>query len=169
MGLFEKKRAEENQQPVAEKIERLPTAEELKMSPMGEFSKASSDDFEEETEEKVKGEKQVGSPPLFIKLEKYEEILNTMTEMKNILNSLKNSFFILNENDKIRSETIEIIKEGIERMEQRTAALDSVLLKPPGYEEMPAGEEEKTDEMRDVLSTLRLQIDQLKQELESIE
>jgi small-conductance mechanosensitive channel len=162
MPLFGKKK--EEPQPIPEKTEefKLPKAEEL----------AKDIDISIPEEPEVKTEKVRESrkefPPLFVKLERYEEILNTLNEVKNTLNSLKNSFFILNESERIRTETIELIKESIDKVERRVVALDEVLLKPPGYEEMPQTEEFKTDEMRDVLSTLRLQIDQLKQELESL-
>jgi len=166
MPLFGKKNVEEKQ-PVAEQ---LPAAESLRLPKAEELSKSfdiSIPEPEISPKEEIKEEKQKGYPPLFVKLERYEEILNTMSEIKSVLSSLKNSFFVLNESEKIRSETIEIIKENIDRIERRITALDSVLLKPPGYEEMPVEEEHKTEEMRDVLSTLRLQIDQLKQELET--
>jgi hypothetical protein len=162
MGLFEKKKNEEISQPMAEK---LPTMEELPR--IGDFTFPKEP--EAETKEEVAQEEQGKATPLFIKLEKYEEILNTMAEVKSVINSLKNSFFVLNESEKMRSETIEIIKENIDRIERRINALDSVLLKPPGYEQMPVAEESKTEEVRDVLSSLRLQIDQLKQELETIQ
>jgi len=165
MMLFGKKKNEEIPQP---SVTETPTIEDFKLPRADELSKGPDVAIPEEPEvetEEVRKE----FTPMFIKLERYEQILNTMTEVKSVLGLLKNSFFVLNESEKLRSETIELIKESIDRIERRVAALDSVLLKPPGYEEMPKEEEYKIDEMGDTLSTLRLQIDQLKQELETIE
>jgi len=166
MLLFGKKK---NKEIPHHSVTELPVTEEFKLPRAEELSKSSDVAVPEEPEVETKEEVKKEFTPMFIKLEKYEQILNTMTEVKSVLSLLKNSFFVLNENEKLRSETVELIKESIDRIERRVAALDSVLLKPPGYEEMPKEEEHKIDDMGDTLSTLRLQIDQLKQQLETIE
>jgi hypothetical protein len=168
--LFGKKKTEPPQPqkidvPQAVEEIKLPKAEEL--SRTAEFSAPEEPKFE--AREEVREARREGFPPLFVKLERYEDILNTMSEVKSVLKLLKNSFFVLNENEKLRTENTELIKEGINKIEKKINSLDTILLKPPGYEEMPTEEEVKTEEMSDVLSTLKQQVDQLKQEIESIE
>jgi superfamily II helicase len=121
-----------------------------------------------EPERKIKIEELRKVAPLFIKLEKYEEVLNTMADVKSVLNLLKDSFSVLDENERIRTETVETIRENIKRMEGKIASLDSVLLRPPGHEETRE-KEFKAEEVKDTLSTLKSQIDKLRQELQSIE
>jgi len=173
--LFGKKK---NEPPQPQKIDIASALEEIKLPKAEELSRGA--EFSAPEEPKVEAREEVGEveevrevrregfPPLFVKLERYEDILNTIGEAKSALKLLKNSFFVLNESEKLRAETIEMIKEGISRIEGRINSLDSVLLKPPGYEEMPAEEELKAEEMGDVLSALKQQVDQLKQEIESI-
>jgi len=121
-----------------------------------------------EPERKIKIEELRKVAPLFIKLEKYEEILNTIADVKSVLNLLKDSFSVFEENEKIRTETIEAIKENIERVGEKISSLDSILLRPAGYEERRE-KEFRAEEVKDTLSALKSQIDKLKQELHSLE
>jgi hypothetical protein len=124
-------------------------------------------------EKKVEPERRTGIEelrkvvPLFVKLEKYEEILNIINDVKSVLDLLKNSFSIFEENEKIRTEAVEAIKENIEKVEEKISSLDSILLRPVWHEEK--GEKEfRAEEVKDTLSVLKSQIDKLKQELQSL-
>jgi histone H3/H4 len=117
-----------------------------------------------EPEEKIKTEEIRKFVPVFVKLEKYEEILNTIAGVKGILNLLKDSFSIFEENERIRREAVEAIKENVEEIEKKISSLDSILLRPVEYEE----KEFRAEEVKDTLSVLRSQIEKLKQELQSL-
>lgn len=101
--------------------------------------------------------------PLFIKLERYEEVLSTIDELEEVLSLIKNSFSLLEESEKIRTEAVGAIKENIGKIEERIASLNSILLRPYGHEER----EYRSEEMKDTLSTLKSQIEKLRQELQS--
>jgi len=178
-------RKKEEVKPEVQEI-KLPTLEEIKKETMGEKQVSEEEpkpvQLEEkiekpalplpekkvEPESKIKIEELRKVAPLFIKLEKYEEILNTIADVKSVLNLIKDSFSVFEENEKIRTETIEAIKENIEKVGEKISSLDSILLRPAGYEEKRE-KEFKAEEVKDTLSALKSQIDKLKQELQSLE
>lgn len=110
----------------------------------------------------------LGKAPLFIKLERYEEVLSMTQELKSILVLLKDSLSVLDENEKIRSEAVKMIRENIENFEEKVASLDSILLKPSEKREISEVKSQRTEEVKDSLSALKSQIDKLKEELESL-
>ena len=179
--LFGRKKEEKIKQDIQEVEEiKLPTLEEIKLPEktsekvesapqlIEEKLTESSETVFPEQERKAKIEEIRKIAPVFIKLEKYEDVLNTINELKSVLNLLKNTFSILEENEKMRTETTEIIRENVKRIEEKISSLDSILLRPAGYEET-SWKEIKAEEVKDTLSTLKSQIDKLKRELKTLE
>ncbi|MEM5836538.1 MAG: hypothetical protein QXR09_02720 [Candidatus Aenigmatarchaeota archaeon] len=181
--LFGRKKEEVKREEVQENEEiKLPTIDEIKQQlgkievqekalpvPKVEESPVQVRMEKKELEKRTRIEELKKSVPLFIKLERYEEILSMIEELRTLLSLIKNSFSVLDESEKIKSEIIETIKENVKKMEEKVASLDSKLLKPTGYEEMEERIEYKSKEMEDALSTLKSQIDKLKQEIQSLE
>ncbi|MEM5772728.1 MAG: hypothetical protein QXL86_00665 [Candidatus Aenigmatarchaeota archaeon] len=182
--LFGRKKTEEIKKEELEPQDiKLPTIEEIKTE--GEKvivqPKVSNLKIEEEgieipnqpstekalDERKLRIEELRKNVPLFIKLERYEEVLDTVEELKNILKLIKDSFYVLDENERIRNETQEAIKENMRRFEERMASLDSILLKPSTQEETSETKTQRSGEMKDTLTALKTQIDKLKEELEA--
>jgi len=179
------RRKKEEVKPEFQEVQevKLPTLEEINKESVGEkqvseevkpiqieekIEKPTLPETKFEPERKIKIEELRKVAPLFIKLEKYEEILNTIADVKSVLNLLKDSFSVFEENERIRTETIEAIKENIERVGEKISSLDSILLRPAGYEERRE-KEFRAEEVKDTLSALKSQIDKLKQELRSLE
>jgi hypothetical protein len=179
------RRKKEEVKPEFQEVQevKLPTLEEINKESVGEkqvseevkpiqieekIEKPTLPETKVEPERKIKIEELRKVAPLFIKLEKYEEILNTIADVKSVLNLLKDSFSVFEENERIRTETIEAIKENIERVGEKISSLDSILLRPAGYEERRE-KEFRAEEVKDTLSALKSQIDKLKQELHSLE
>jgi len=182
--LFGRKKEEVKKEVQEVQEIKLPTLEEIKKETIGEkqvseevkpiqieekIEKPALPLPEKKAEErKIKIEELRKVAPLFIKLEKYEEVLNIIDEVKSVLNLLRDSFSVFEENEKIRTETIETIKENIEMVGEKISSLDSILLRPAGYEEKRE-KEFKAEEVKDTLAALKSQIDKLKQELQTLE
>lgn len=181
--VFEAEQAVEKSIPASEEI-KLPKMEELtinteapaQMNPEIE-EKAVAPEMEAAPEVEVNilppvieggGGKPKKLPPLFIKIEKYEEILKTIADVRNVLVSLKNSFSLLDKTEEARYNVILAIREDVKEMVGRVGTLSSVFFNRPSQGEISEEKEYKTEEMKDVLSSLKVQIDQLKQDLESV-
>jgi len=105
--------------------------------------------------------------PLFVKLERYGNILEAINEIKMTVVKIKNALAILSDLDNLRDENLKLIKDATDAMENRVGLLDTEFLKPSGLEEkLPP--EVYTEGLEDVLDNLKVQVGQLKAELESI-
>jgi len=119
----------------------------------------------EEVKEEVK--ERSSFAPLFVKLDRYRQILNTMNYLKNTMNMVKNTFSILNELEKIRMENLKLIQETIEKADKKILTLDSEFMRPSGFiEEMP--ELTDVESLEATLVDLREQVGQLKSELKNM-
>lgn len=105
--------------------------------------------------------------PLFVKLDRYKQILTTMNYVKTALVMVKNSLSILDELDKIRSENLSVVRDALDKVEKSMLTLDSEFLRPSGFHE-------ETSQLNEVASLsvtiddLKGQIEQLKSELGSM-
>jgi chromosome segregation ATPase len=105
--------------------------------------------------------------PLFVRINKYRQILQTMNYLKTTVNATKSTLSVLKELDKMRRENLKILEGAIDKVNQRLMTLDSNFMRPSGYVE-------NVPEFRDVeslgptLEELKGQIDQLKSQIESL-
>ena len=105
--------------------------------------------------------------PLFVKLDKYRQILDTLSELKLIIDSLKNSFLTLKEIEGLLKENLSIVEKTIQNFEKKFLKLNSYFLRPASYKE----EVEEFFEVKDLetsISQLKSQIEELKAELQSV-
>lgn len=105
--------------------------------------------------------------PLFVKMDRYRQILTTIGNLKTALMIVKNSLGTLKQIEKVRDETFNIVSDIVEKMDDKLIALDNDLLRPAGFH----GSEEVSSEQQDIrsieatVSDLQGQIEQLKSEL----
>lgn len=105
--------------------------------------------------------------PLFVKLERYKQILSDLEGLRTTMAAIKNAFSILNQLDKLRYENIGMLQNTIEKVDEKLAALDSEFLRPAGFrEELPT--EEYSEGLESELGNLKNQVDKLKSELKSV-
>ena len=71
--------------------------------------------------------------PTFIKLEKYNEVLSAIAELKQFLQSLKYVFDAAQEAESIRNDAIGILQVSLNRLERSVHEIDSGLVKPQGW------------------------------------
>ena len=116
--------------------------------------------------------------PLFVKIDRYRQILNAIGNLKTTMIMLKNSLITLSELDKARDETFKVVQEAIGKLEGRLNSLDQELVRPSGLQERPATPSYDTvierPEYQDVetveatIADLKGQIEQLKSEFENV-
>jgi hypothetical protein len=174
MPIFGRKK--EEAKPVVFEEIKLPTVEDLKMgteqsSPFEQLVKEVGNPREVQPKQEPKQEFKQERPafaPLFIKLDRYKQILNSITELKTTLVLVKNSFSVLNELEKLKNENLKMIEKAMERVDKRISALDSEFLRPSGYHEELPEELYGIESLEATLVDLRGQVDQLKTELRNL-
>lgn len=105
--------------------------------------------------------------PLFVKLDKYKQILNALIELKTTIAAIKNSFTVLNELERLKMESLKMIQSSIDKMDKKLVALDSEFLRPSGFHEEMPPEMYSADSLGGVLNDLRSQIEQLRTEIQA--
>jgi GTP1/Obg family GTP-binding protein len=106
--------------------------------------------------------------PLFVKVEKYRELLAAIAEIKMFISGMKQLFVIINDLEALRTDANKIMRATIQRLEKSITEIDSELLRPRGFEvEFPAAEIE-VHQIEDSLTELQKQMASLKRELEGM-
>ena len=118
-------------------------------------------------ERKVEKERPVFAP-LFVKIDRYRNILNSLGQLRTSIVMIRNSFATLNELEKARFETLKLIEEAVGRVENKLSALDSELIRPAGYHSEVSPEYQDVETVQATVADLKGQIDQLKSQLEHI-
>ncbi len=107
------------------------------------------------------------SAPLFVKVDKYREILSSVQEMKIFVSSTRQLFNVLHELETVRSDAISIMKATIQRLEKSVIEIDSGLLRPRGVSEIAHGNAE-TQHLENSLTELQAQLAGLRKELQEL-
>ena len=159
---------EEKPQPIF--IDEVPEVEEPKHEEVKREETIKQEKVEKpaETEEVQKAirpveKKEKPLAPVFIKVEKYKEIISTIEEIKILLRGTKQIFSILSEIEGIRDDALKILSSAIQRAERDVIAVDSYMLRPPELEI-----EEKPSHIEKSLEDLQKQLQELKTELNKI-
>jgi len=132
---------------------------------------------EEEKEVPKEEEKEVverpAFAPIFIKLDKYRHILNTINELKRTMITIKNVLGFLNEMERLREDSLKMIQESVGKIDKKLAALDAEFLRPSGFrEEIPREEvyrvEAEPVALEGILSDLKSRIEELRSSTERL-
>src|SRR3989344_434846 len=102
--------------------------------------------------------------PLFVKVDKYRDIISSIHEMKLYVSSTKQVFSVLQEIESLRSETLNVLRTTMQRLERSVIEMDAELLRPQGV----TMTEEKSSEVTHIessLTDLQKQLMDLKREL----
>ncbi|MEM7821626.1 MAG: hypothetical protein QXX38_02330 [Candidatus Aenigmatarchaeota archaeon] len=106
--------------------------------------------------------------PLFVKLERYKQILDMLAEIKTTISTIRTLISLLNEVDRVRKESFEVVGNAVEKLEKKLIALDSEFLRPKEFKEESTIETHGTEGLESVISNLKNEVDQLRAELENI-
>lgn len=133
-------------------VRKLERQERSSLRPFGQaehFSTASQEDF----------------APLFVKLDKYKQILGVVAQLKHTITIAKNSLHILDQLARLRDENLRVIKSSIENVEKNLVALDTGFMRPGGYKEPQQTEDIK--KLDKTLNNLQGQIEKLKTDVDN--
>lgn len=109
------------------------------------------------------------SAPLFVKIDRYRNLVSSLGAIKSSMSLLKSSLATMNELEKARQENMAIVQGTVDKVEKKLAMLDKELVRPSGFTS-PSSPDDYQD-MRGVGATvadLKGQIQQLKSELEQM-
>jgi hypothetical protein len=123
----------------------------------------------EEVKQQVKELERPAFAPLFVKIDRYRQILNAIGYLKTMMIMIKNSLMTLTELDKAREETIKLVRDAAAKLESRIASLDQELIRPSGYHEISEKPEyQDVETVEATVADLKGQIEQLRAELQSM-
>ncbi len=124
---------------------------------------------EEVRHKEVKEPERPSFAPLFVKIDRYRQILNAIGYLKTTMIMIKNSLMTLNELDKARDETFKLIQDAVEKLEGRLSILDQELIRPTGYHEIAEKPEyQDVETVEATIADLKGQIEQLRVELQEM-
>jgi len=104
--------------------------------------------------------------PLFVRVDKYKEILNNINQLKTTITNIQNLLAIRKEINKIHSESDEILEKSLQRFSDATNSFSREFTLPRGIKHLVRIPEEKVDEN---ISKIGEEIAKLRTELEKIE
>lgn len=103
--------------------------------------------------------------PLFVKIDKYKQVLQNLEEIKNTLNDLKELFTLMNHLDDVKGQGMDSLKQGISELADTLLSMDEKFIRPEGTEEViqePKSEVSKTvQELRKELKGVRDDLERL--------
>jgi hypothetical protein len=114
------------------------------------------------------------SPPLFIKVDKYRNIIKNIRDLKSHLLNLRDAIDVLEEMHKETMNGIEIAHKAIDELNTIIANLDSFFLRPHGIEhhmeeEMPEPGRMSSGEVEGYVRDVSTQLEKLRAQLRAIE
>ncbi|MEM5815000.1 MAG: hypothetical protein QXD89_00730 [Candidatus Aenigmatarchaeota archaeon] len=147
----------------------LTSEQQKEINQQSSKDKIIEENLQKETQEKINIEnKEVEevSAPLFIKLDKYKNLVSSLMQLKTYLITLKNTIVAIEQLEKVRMESISTLSKTIEKMNEKISELEKYLVKPIGFTFGPTETMEELFAVQSTLSSLKTQIENLKSELE---
>jgi len=176
MLFFKKKKEEKPIEPLEDL--KLPTLDEIKkdtnkeLPPIPEVPGTPTEQPKPETvpaegkEEKPiepPKEMEVSNLPLFIKIDRYQEIIFSINMIRSNIKAIKSSVSLMDEIERMRGENLKSLKDVLGKLENNLEKLATLFKTGPRQLV-----EEKTKEAKDLenlLKDLKLQIDSIKNEI----
>jgi len=106
--------------------------------------------------------------PLFVKIEKYRNVLSHINDLRTTIIMLKNALSIQKQIEGLRDENRKFLELAINKMDKKIVSLDTEFLRPKGFEEEFTPATYETEGLEGVVSDLKKQIEGLKSELKTI-
>lgn len=162
MVFFRKKSTTEEKPTQIQKTDDVPrpvTEKQVKAEEiMPEKAVPVKEEYQEEKKENI---------PLFVKLDKYQTVLNLINELKATIFMMKNALSVQKKLEELTHENITIMADALGKLEERVVAMDAEFTKPPGYE----GEYAEMSEDQNIeyaISDLKQQLTNLKSDIKQM-
>ncbi len=108
-----------------------------------------------------------GFAPLFVKIDRYRNILRSLAELKTTVTLARNALVTLDQIERIKYDNLSLISNAMNKIDKKLTSLDSEFLRPSGFQEETADNSE-VESLQGVISDLRSQIDELKNEMQQV-
>jgi len=187
MVFFRKKKREEAIKEIKDLVEGRKVPEEVKETgekevleekeetPKEEVEKKAEEVTEEKREkeveekkEEVVHERRPAFAPLFVKLERYRAVLDTINDLKTALLMVKNALNIQRQIEGLKEENRRFLEAAVRKIDKKIASLDAEFLRPAGFEEEYPPVTYEPSGLEGVVEDLKKQIESLKSELKTI-
>ncbi len=107
--------------------------------------------------------------PVFVKISKYKDILNSVNYLKMGFNVIKNQIEILSRIESIQRENMKLLYSVLEKVNNQLAKLDSEFTRPVDFmKEVSDMKVQDIEGLESTINDLKSQIDQLKSEVETM-
>lgn len=106
--------------------------------------------------------------PLFVKIDRYEDVLKRLGEIRTLLDRISKLLSLLKDIDSIKMETMDAFKDSISEITDSLIALDEEFVRPEGVKEF-IPEPESRPKVESYISDLQSELKSLRSELTSIE
>lgn len=142
------------------------------MNNVKEFKKVVEEPVPEEKVPVKKMGKPVGVP-LFVKIDRYKDLLDIMNDVKSVVFLAKNTLSIQKQIETLVDENRKLIEDAIKKIDERIVMLDNELTKPATFEKIDYERQRKIIEpvdnsLESVVNDLKKQIESLKSDLKDI-
>ncbi|MBD3155237.1 MAG: hypothetical protein GF368_01105 [Candidatus Aenigmarchaeota archaeon] len=168
MGLFKKKKPEERPKTDIHEIKKAVGEEETfpKTVAMKEVEeeivpKKSPKRRPEEVKKKDR------FAPLFVKIDRYNSVLNLLNDLKATTMMVKNAMVVQKEIEVLAEENRKLIEDGVKKIDNKLLSLDAEFIRPKGFREELESAIGKP-ELDSVVDDLKTQVENLKLELNDI-
>jgi hypothetical protein len=148
--------------------EEIPEEVEEKKEPLEEEIKTLTEEPITEPVAEITEIEKASFAPLFVKLDRYKSVLDTINELKSSIISIKSSLDVQKQIENLREENRQLLEGAISKVDEKILSLDSEFLRPKGFEEEMPQPEIKTEGLQGALTDLKKQIEGLKEELKTI-
>ncbi len=106
--------------------------------------------------------------PVFVKLDKYRNVLDSINDLKTTTIMLKNALAIQRQIEILRDENRKFLELATDKIDKKIITLDTEFLRPKGFEEEFPTATYETEGLEGVVDDLKKQIEGLKSELKAI-
>ncbi len=107
------------------------------------------------------------SAPLFVKVDKYNDILDKLDQTKALLSGIKGVFPLIAEADAVKKDAVETLRLTLQKVEKNIVILDSAMLRP-GEFQLDQKSPAEAKHVEDSLTQLQLHLGSLKSDLEKM-
>jgi hypothetical protein len=107
--------------------------------------------------------------PLFVKLDKYKNILEEVSQMKANVEALRRSFEMLQKLEATRDHAMKLMHNAIRHTQTKLDSLNEGLIRPKGFREANLSNDNEIKAVDTTISDLKSQLEQLRSELSSVE
>jgi len=152
---------------LGEKVEEKPK-EEVKTTPEEVMPTQQKPTEEEKIPTPIQEVQKPAFAPLFVKIEKYRNVLDSISDLKTTIIMLKNALAIQRQIEGLRDENRKFLELAISKIDKKIVSLDTEFLKPRGFEEEFPPATYETEGLEGVVDDLKKQIEGLKSELKTI-